>query len=117
MFGPEGFGGIAGKEGEVTALGGAKVAIIARWQVRRSGSHPDGSPQLRFRAWFAWRNDVLLNMCANGTMKGRVRLFMNSESKGKEQIDIVSWSEWKTNDDGMLTLEDITAFDTAPLRS
>lgn len=49
-------------------------------------------------------------------MKGRVRVFMLS-SKGKEQIDIVEWAEWRVNDDGMLELDDITAFDTAPMRA
>ena len=116
MFGPEGFGGMRGGDGEITGLGGAKVAIIARWNIRRNGTRPDGSPQLYFRAWFSWRNDVLMKMCQNGTMKGRVRVFMQS-SKGKEQIDIVEWSEWQVNEDGMLTLQNITAFDTAPMRA
>jgi hypothetical protein len=115
MFGPEGFGGISGKDGEVTGLGGATVATIARWQIRRSGSNPDGSPKLRFRAWFSWRNQVLMDMCQKGVMKGRVRLYMLS-SKGKEQIDLVQWDQWFLNDDGMLTLENVTAFDTSPMR-
>ncbi len=117
IFGPEGFGGMRGGDGEISAMGGAKVAIIARWTMRRTGSYPDGRPKLMFRAWFSWRNDALMAMCAKGVLKGRVRIFMQTPSYGKQQIDIVDWDEWQINDDGMLTLVNITGFDTAPLRA
>lgn len=115
MFGPEGFGGVRGTDGEITGMGAAKVAIIARWTLRRSGTNKDGSPQLRFRAWFSWRNDTLMAMCQKGIMKGRVRVFMLGKN-GREQIDIVAWDEWHLNEDGMLVLENIHAMDTAPIR-
>lgn len=88
---------------------------MSRWAVRRSGSHPDGKPKLRFQAWFSWRQDALLKMCQRGELTGRIRVYMLGKN-GKEQIDIVGWDEWRLNDDGMLTLEDIRYFDTAPLR-
>lgn len=114
IFGPEGFGGIKGTDGEITVLGGAKVAVIARWTIRRTGTNPDGKPRLTFRAWFSWRNDTLMKMCSRGEMKARVRVFMLG-IKGKEQIDVVNWDEWIVNEDGMLTLENALHFDTAPL--
>lgn len=100
----------------MTGLGSAKVAIIARWNIQRSGVRPNGQPKLKFRAWFSWRNDVLLKMCERGVMKGRVRIFMLSPSKGREQIDIVEWDEWHLSEDYMLTLDNVTVFDTAPMR-
>lgn len=115
IFGPEGFGGVRGGDGEITGVGGAKVAIIARWNLRRAGTRSDGRPELRFRAWFSWRNDTLMGMCQKGIMKGRVRVFMMGKD-GREQIDIVSWAQWELNPDGMLTLEDVISMDTAPLR-
>lgn len=114
MFGPDNFGGIRGSDGEITALGGAKVGIIARWQIRREGTRPDGGPRLTFKAWFSWKNDALMNMCRRGDMKGRVRVFMLGKN-GREQIDIVNWDEWQQNEDGMLTLSNVLHFDTAPL--
>jgi hypothetical protein len=114
MFGPDGYGGIAGRDGEITVVGGAKAAVIARWSIRRVGSNPDGKPRLRFRAHFSWKQDTLMSMCAKGQMKGRVRVFMQT-NKGKEQVDVVNWDEWKLDEDGALTLENIMHFDTAPL--
>lgn len=95
-------------------IGNALAGKIARWQIRRTGTHRDGSPKLTFRAWFSWRNDTLMNMCSNGTMKGRVRVFMIG-TKGREQIDIVNWDQWELNPDGMLTLENVLAMDTSPI--
>lgn len=89
---------------------------MSQWHIRRNGTRPNGQPKLYFRAWFSWQNAVLMKMCQNGTMKGRIRVFMTS-SKGKEQIDIVEWDQWQVNEDGVLYLENITAFDTAPMRS
>jgi len=114
MFGPEGYGGIRGAEGQITAMGGAVVAQIAMWSIRRVGTNPDGKPRLRFRAHFSWRNDVLLAMCTRGELKGRVRVFMNGK-KGKEQIDVVNWDEWIVDVDHALTLENVLYFDTEPL--
>jgi hypothetical protein len=114
IFGPEGFGGIAGREGEITALGGAKVAIIVKWSIRRSGNNPDGRPRLRFRAWFSWKSDVLMRMCSKGELKARIRVFMMTK-KGREQVDVVNWDEWKVDEDGALTLENVLHFDTEPL--
>lgn len=103
-----------GGDGEITALGGAKVGIIARWQIRREGTRPDGGPRLTFKAWFSWKNDALMSMCRRGDMKGRVRVFMLGKN-GREQIDIVNWDEWQQNEDGMLCLTNVLHFDTAPL--
>lgn len=114
MFGPDGYGGIRGTEGEITAVGGAKVAVIARWSIRRSGTNPEGTPKLRFRAHFSWKSDVLLAMCSRGEIKGRVRVFMVG-TKGREQIDVVNWDQWVVDEDGALTLENIMHFDTEPM--
>jgi len=114
MFGPEGFGGIAGQEGEITALGGAKVAIIAKWSIRRTGTNPGNRPRLRFRAWFSWKSDVLLKMCSRGELKARIRVFMLTK-KGREQVDVVNWDDWAVNEDGVLTLENVLHFETEPL--
>lgn len=114
MFGPDGFGGIAGKDGQITAMGGAVVAQIAKWSIRRTGTNPDGKPRLRFSAWFSWRNDVLLKMCGRGELKGRIRVFMQT-TKGKEQVDVVNWDEWRLDEDNVLRLENVLHFDTEPL--
>lgn len=120
MFGPDGFGGIAGQDGEITALGGAKVAIIARWSIRRNGTNPPSpinpnpTPRLRFRAHFSWRNEVLLKMCGRGELKPRIRVFMKT-AKGREQTDVVNWDEWRLDEDGALTLENVLHFDVEPL--
>jgi len=115
MFGPEGFGGIRGDAGEITALGGAKVAIIARWQIRREGTRSDGKPMLTFKAWFSWKQDALMKMCQRGDLKGRVRVQMKTKV-GLENVDVVHWDEWQLNDDGMLTLRNIVHFDTQPIK-
>lgn len=120
MFGPEGFGGIGGGDGEITVLGGAKVAVIARWSIRRVGTnpadatHPQPYPRLRFRAQFSWKNDTLMNMCRKGEMKGRVRVFMLTKN-GREQVDVVNWDEWIIDGDGALELTNVMHFDTEPL--
>lgn len=118
MFGPEGYGGIKGDAGQVTVAGGAVAAVIARWQIRRVGSRPDDRtrPILQFRAWFSWKQDALMRMCANGTMKGRVRVFKKGrQGEPDEQIDVVQWAEWRVGEDGDLILEDVLHFDTSPL--
>lgn len=115
MFGPEGMGGIAGTDGYITAAAGSKVAIMARWQIRRTGSNPDGKPRLQFRAWFSWKQDALMNMISKGQLKGRVRVQMRGKN-GPEDIDVVQWDEWKMNEDGALVLENILHFDTKPIR-
>lgn len=102
-----------GTDGTITAAGGATVALIARWAIRRSGSYPDGRPKLRFKAWFSWRSDVLLAMCGRGEMKARIRLGMLGK-EGQENIDIVQWDEWRVDEDHALTLENIVHFDTQP---
>lgn len=114
MFGPEGFGGIAGQDGEITAAGGAKVAIIARWSIRRAGTNPGGKPRLRFRAHFSWAQPVLLKMCQDGKLKGRVKVYMKTV-KGKEQVDVVNWDSWIVDADGALTLDNVLYFDTEPM--
>ncbi len=114
MFGPDGFGGIHGDAGTITAAAGQTVGIIARWSIRRSGSNPDGKPRLRFRAHFSWKQDALMSMISRGQLKGRVRVQMKTV-KGLENIDIVQWDEWKLDEDGALTLENILHFDTQPL--
>lgn len=114
MFGPEGYGGIRGDAGTITAAAGATVGIIARWSIRRSGANPGGAPRLRFRAHFSWKQDGLMSMIEKGQLKGRVRVQMKTKN-GLENIDIVSWDEWKLDEDGALTLENILHFDTQPL--
>lgn len=114
MFGPEGYGGIRGEAGYITAAAGAKVGIIARWSIRRSGSNPNGTPRLRFRAHFSWKQDALMNMIQKGALKGRVRVQMKTKN-GLEDIDIVQWDEWRMDEDGALTLENILHFDTQPM--
>lgn len=121
MLGPEGFGGLHGDTGQITAIGGAKVAIIARWSIRRVGTNPptplnpQPTPRLRFRAHFSWKNDVLMSMCQKGQLKGRVTVFMQTV-KGKEQVDIVNWDEWRVDADGALTLENVMHFGVEPLK-
>lgn len=114
IFGPEGYGGVKGTDGEITVIGNALAAKIARWQIRRTGSHRDGTPKLTFKAWFSWRNDTLMGMCEKGIFKARIRVFMLGK-KGREQIDIVNWESWELNVDGMLTLDDVLSFDTSPI--
>ncbi len=115
MFGPDGFGGIRGYDGEITATGGAKVAVISHWTIRRVGTQPDGKPKLRFRAQFSWKSDVLMRMCERGEMKGRVKVFMKTPSAGEQQIDVVNWDEWRVDEGGVLNLENVLHFDTEPL--
>ena len=112
MFGPEGYGGIRGTDGYITAAAGAKVATMSRWSIRRSGTNPDGSPQLRFRANFSWKQDGLMAMCGRGDLKARIRLQMRTERHGIQEIDVVNWDQWQMNEDGMLTLENVLHFDT-----
>jgi len=110
MLGPQGGSTsvIQGDAGYITAAAGAKVAIISRWTIRRSGTKPDGiSPVLRFRAQFSWVNDTLMHLKHNGIpLQKRVIIEMKTERHGYERIDILGWSEWRY-EDGILTLEDI----------
>ncbi len=115
MLGPEGYGGLRGSDGEITAMGGAKVAIISRWSIRRTGTQPDKiRPRLTFLAHFSWKNDMLMKMCGKGELKGRVRVFMLGKN-GREQVDVVNWDEWIVNEDGRLELTNVMHFDTEPL--
>lgn len=109
MLGPQGGQGavIRGDSGFVTAQAGAKVAIISRWNIRRAGSNPDGSPILRFRAQFTYVNDTLMNLKIGGTpLKKRVVVQMKREGHPVESIDILYWDEWRY-EGGILTLENI----------
>lgn len=115
MLGPDGMGALHGRDGEITVMGGAVAATIARWSIRRSGTQPDGvRPVLRFRAQFSYKNDALMKMCGRGELKGRVRVFMLT-TKGKEQVDVVNWDDWHLDEDGALTLSNVMHFDTEPL--
>jgi hypothetical protein len=114
MLGPHGGLGavIKGDSGYITAAG-AKAAVISRWNIRRSGSRPDGSPILRFRAQFEYVNDVLMNLKQNGVpLPKRVVVQMQRNDPATmrklpvESIDILGWEEWKY-EDGILTLENI----------
>jgi hypothetical protein len=109
MLGPQGgsFAVIQGDAGYITAAAGAKVAIISRWNIRRSGTKSDGlTPVLRFRAQFSWVNDTLMNLKHNGLpLQKRVVIEGNFKS-GPKRIDILGWSEWRY-EGGILTLEDI----------
>lgn len=110
MLGPQGGQGavIQGDAGYITAAAGAKVAIIARWNIKRSGTKADGvSPVLRFKAQFSWVNDTLMNLKHNGIpLQKRVVIEMRTERHGVERIDILGWSEWRY-EGGILVLEDI----------
>lgn len=110
MLGPQGGSSavIQGDAGYITAAAGAKVAIISRWNIRRSGTKPDGiSPVLRFKAQFSWVNDTLMNLKHNGIpLQKRVVIEMKTERHGYERIDILGWSEWRY-EGNVLTLEDI----------
>jgi hypothetical protein len=109
MLGPHGGSGavIQGNAGYITAAAGAKVAIISRWNIRRSGTKPDGStPVLRFRAQFSWVNDTLMNLKHNGLpLQKRVVVEMLTRN-GHERVDILGWQEWRY-EGGILTLEDV----------
>jgi hypothetical protein len=108
MLGPQGGSSsvITGTAGYITAAG-AKAAIMSRWNIRRSGTQPDGKPRLRFRAQFSYVNDTLMNLKHNGTpLQKRVVVEMRTERHGHEKVDILGWGEWKY-EGGILTLEDI----------
>jgi len=109
MLGPQGGQGsvIQGDAGYITATAGGKVAIISRWNIRRSGTRPDGSPILRFKAQFSWVQETLMNMKHNGVpLKKRVIIEMRTEKYGHQQFDILGWQEWRY-EGGILVLEDI----------
>jgi hypothetical protein len=99
---------IQGDAGYITAAAGAKVAIISKWNIRRSGTKPDGvSPILRFKAQFSWVNDTLMNLKHNGIpLQKRVIVEMKTERYGHQRFDILGWKEWRY-EGGVLTLEDI----------
>jgi len=99
---------IQGDAGYITAAAGAKVAIISRWNIRRSGTKPDGtSPILRFKAQFSWVNDTLMNLKHNGLpLRKRIVIEMRTERFGHQRFDILDWKEWRY-EGGILTLEDI----------
>ena len=108
MLGPHGGQGavIKGNAGDISAACGAKVGILSRWNIRRSGSKPDGSPILRFRAQFSYVNDTLMNIKFKGLpLQKRVVIEMMTKN-GPERVDILGWDEWRY-DDGILTLENI----------
>jgi hypothetical protein len=100
------FAVIRGDSGFITAAAGAKVAIISRWNVMRSGAKPDGSPRLRFRAQFSYLNDTLMSLKVNGLpLQKRVVVQMRTK-RGVENVDILGWEEWRL-EGGVLTLEDV----------
>lgn len=106
MLGPDNVGIIAGDAGFITAAAGAKIAIISRWNIKRSGTKPDGSPRLRFRAQFSYVNEALMAMKVNGLpLQKRVIVQMRTKN-GLEDVDILDWAEWRL-EGGVLTLEDI----------
>lgn len=105
MFGPHSASdeavGIRGDAGYITVAAGAKAGIIRMWNIKRSGTNPDGTPRLRFRAQFQWMNDVLMGM----KLQKRVVVQMRTK-EGYENIDILGWDEWRL-EGGVLTLENI----------
>lgn len=115
MLGPDGFGGLRGDAGEITVIGGAAAAKIARWTIRRVGTNPDGKPRLRFLAHFSWKQDSLMAMCGSGELKARVCVFLKTPSAGQQQVDVVNWDSWEINEDGRLQLDNVMHFDTEPL--
>lgn len=110
MFGPNPAPGvdpaIQGDAGYVTVAAGAKAGIINRWVIRRSGTNPDGTPRLRFKAQFSWLNDALMGM----KMQKRVRVQMRTKV-GYEDIEILGWEEMRY-EGGVLILENILYTET-----
>jgi hypothetical protein len=101
MLGPDGVAVIQGDTGFVTAAAGAKVGIINRWNIRRSGTNPDGKPRLRFKCQFSWVNDVLMGM------KIQKRVVVQMRTKlGLENVDILAWDDWRY-DGGILYLDNV----------
>ena len=110
MLGPDNFGAIQGDTGEITVAGGAKAGIIKRWTITRSGTRPDKTPRLRFRAQFSWMNETLMNLKHNGQPMKK-RIVVNLKTKyGFENVDIIDWEESRL-EGGVLTLEGITHFE------
>lgn len=108
------FSRISGDAGYISASAGAKVAIMSRWKIDRSGADADGKPRFRLRASFSWVQAALMNLVSSGRMKGRPVLQMKTV-RGLEDVDIDSWSEWRY-EDGLLTLEDIQHIDARTAR-
>jgi hypothetical protein len=106
---------ITGDAGYVTAAAGAKVAIMNRWKIERSGAMPDGKPRYRLRASFSFVNEALMGLVGHGKIRGRPVLQMRTKL-GVENVDIDAWSEWRY-EDGLLVLEDIQHFDAKPART
>lgn len=110
MLGPDNVGAIQGDAGEITVAGGAKAGIIKKWVITRSGTNPDQTARLRFRAQFSWLNETLMNLKVGGQpMKKRVVVYMKTKY-GRENVDIIDWEESRL-EGGVLTLEGITRFE------
>lgn len=112
---PGQFAVIRGDAGYITAAAGAKVGIISKWVIAPVRMKDDGKPELQFKAQFSWKNDALMAMLARGTLKGRVVVQVNSMRKGREDIDIVQWQQWRM-DGGVLILDDILHFEGTRFR-
>lgn len=107
MLGPDGFGAVHGDAGFVTVAGGAKAGIIKTWNITRSGTNPDKTPRLRFKAQFSWLNETLMNIKIGGQpVKKRVVVQMRTK-RGMENVDILAWDESRL-EGGVLVLENIT---------
>lgn len=108
------FEAIRGDTGYVTASAGATVATIGKWIIVPSGTKPDGTVRLQFKAQFSFRNDTLMGMIGRGQLKGRIVVQMRRQH-GIESIDILDWQEWHF-EGGVLRLEDITRFENVKAR-
>lgn len=104
------FGTIRGDAGVITASAGAKVGVISKWVIVPSRMKEDGRPELQFKAQFGWKQDSLMAMIGRGALKGRVTVQMRNRRGQVENIDIVSWGQWRY-DNGILYLDDIVHFE------
>lgn len=102
---PGQFGTIRGDAGYITAARGAKAGIISKWIILPVRQKANGTPELQFKAQFSWKNDTLMNLLANGTLKGRVIVQMRTKA-GLEDVDILAWQEWRM-EGNILYLSDV----------
>lgn len=103
---PSQFGTIRGDAGYITAARGAKAGIISKWIIAPVRMKADGKPELQFKAQFSYKNETLMNLVANGTLKGRVIVQMRGKTGVVEDVDILAWQEWRW-EGGILYLNDV----------
>lgn len=113
---PGQFGIIRGDAGYITAAAGAKVGIISKWVIIPTRMRENGTPELSFKAQFSWKNDALMAMVGRGDLKGRVIVQMRNKHNRIENVDVVSWAQWRL-EGGILYLDDILHFEGTKFRA